>query len=123
RALILTSVEEFGIAAVESQAAGRPVIARRGGGALETVLDGITGRFWEGGAAELASTVLQFDDGAVDPKVCVRNALRFDRWSFRRGVLKEIQSALADGSRPASVERQPLPSTRLVRRAVREAPR
>ena len=31
------SVEEFGIAAVESQAAGRPVIARRGGGALETV--------------------------------------------------------------------------------------
>ena len=44
RALILTSVEEFGIAAVESQAAGRPVIARRGGGALETIEEGITGR-------------------------------------------------------------------------------
>ncbi|HET9102096.1 MAG TPA: glycosyltransferase, partial [Solirubrobacteraceae bacterium] len=41
RALIVTSVEEFGIAAVESQASGRPVIARRGGGALETVIDGV----------------------------------------------------------------------------------
>ena len=48
RALVMTSVEEFGIAAVESQAAGRPVIARRGGGALETVIDGVTGCFWSG---------------------------------------------------------------------------
>ncbi len=40
RALVMTSIEEFGLVAVESQAAGRPVIARRGGGALETILDG-----------------------------------------------------------------------------------
>jgi glycosyltransferase involved in cell wall biosynthesis len=46
RALVVTSVEEFGIAAVESQAAGRPVIARRAGGALETVIDGVTGGLW-----------------------------------------------------------------------------
>src|SRR4051794_26879505 len=37
RALIVTAVEEFGIAAVEAQAAGRPVISVRGGGALETI--------------------------------------------------------------------------------------
>jgi len=46
RAMIVTAVEEFGIAAVESMAAGRPVIARRGGGVLETVVEGVTGCFW-----------------------------------------------------------------------------
>ena len=123
RALILTSIEEFGIAAVESQAAGRPVIARRGGGALETVIDGVTGCFWSGGPAELAATVLRFDDAAIDPRDCTQNAARFDATSFRRGVLDEVDAAFTKGSRPAPGERQPLPSTRLVRRAVRDAHR
>jgi glycosyltransferase involved in cell wall biosynthesis len=123
RALVLTSVEEFGIAAVESQAAGRPVIARRGGGALETIIDGATGCFWAGGPAELASAVVRFDDGAIDPRECVRNAQRFDGSNFRRGILAEIQAAYASGSRPAASERQPLVSTRLVRRAAREVQR
>lgn len=43
RALILPGIEDFGMTAVEAQAAGRPVIAARGGGALETVIDGKTG--------------------------------------------------------------------------------
>ena len=68
RALVVTAVEEFGIAAVESQAAGRPVIARRGGGALETIVDGVTGCFWSGGPDELSRAILAFDDGAIDPR-------------------------------------------------------
>jgi glycosyltransferase involved in cell wall biosynthesis len=123
RALIVTSVEEFGIAALESQAAGRPVIAKRGGGALETVLDGVTGCFWSGGSAELESAVSQFDDAAIDPAACTCNAARFDQASFRRGILAEVDTAFAGGSRPAAGERQPLASTRLVRRAVRDAHR
>ena len=43
RAVIVPGIEEFGITAVEAQAAGRPVIAAAAGGALETVLDGETG--------------------------------------------------------------------------------
>jgi glycosyltransferase involved in cell wall biosynthesis len=43
RAVIVPGIEEFGITAVEAQAAGRPVIAAAAGGALETVLDGVTG--------------------------------------------------------------------------------
>ena len=43
RAVVVPSMEEFGITAVEAQAAGRPVIAAAAGGALETVLDGRTG--------------------------------------------------------------------------------
>jgi glycosyltransferase involved in cell wall biosynthesis len=120
RALILPSVEEFGIAAVESQAAGRPVIARRGGGALETVIDGVTGRLWSGGPDELAAAVLEFDDLAVDPDACVRNARRFDVPSFRRGLLAEVSAAYERGSRTWVGERQPLAAARLARRAARD---
>ncbi len=123
RALIVTAVEEFGIAAVESQAAGRPVIARKGGGALETIVDGVTGCWWSGGPEDLARAVLEFDDGAVDPRACTRNALRFDTASFRRGMLEQVEEAQAAGVRPTAGDRQPLATTRLVRRAARDAHR
>jgi glycosyltransferase involved in cell wall biosynthesis len=123
RALIVTAVEEFGIAAVECQAAGRPAIARYGGGALETVVDGVTGTFWSGGADQLAETIRSFDDAAIDPQVCVTNAARFDRASFHRGMREEIETAYAASGRPLAGERQPLPSTRLVLRAARGAQR
>ncbi len=121
RALVQTSVEEFGIAVVESQAAGRPVIARRGGGVLETVLEGETGSLWSGGPGELACAVLEFDDAAIDPAACVRNAARFDQRNFRRRMLAEIDAAFANGSRQSGAERRPLATTRLVRRAARDA--
>jgi len=120
RALVVTSLEEFGIAAVEAQAAGRPVIARRGGGALETVVDGVTGCFWSGGAGELAQAVLEFDDGSLDADACTSNAARFDVESFRAGMRAEVQAASHSRARPTTSERQPLPATRLVRRAVRD---
>ena len=113
RALVLTPEEEFGIAAVESQAAGRPVIARRGGGALETVIDGVTVCFWSGGPDELAAAVQGFDDRAVDPQSCLRNAAPFDVQSVRAGILDEIAAAdggLQDGTDPA----RPLGATRMM---------
>jgi glycosyltransferase involved in cell wall biosynthesis len=123
RALVVTSIEEFGIAAVESQAAGRPVIARRGGGALETIVEGVTGCFWSGTAADLASAILNFDDSAVDPEACVRSAARFDAANFRRAMGAEVEIARA-GKPPASVAEHPPPRrARLVRRASREARR
>ncbi len=123
RALVVTSTEEFGIAAVESQAAGRPVIARRGGGSLETVIDGVTGCFWSGGPAELAAAVLRFDDAAVDPEACTDNAARFAPEAFRNGVLEEVEAAFDRDGRAVVSGRQPLPSTRLVRRAARDGHR
>ena len=120
RALVVTAVEEFGIAAVESQAAGRPVIARRGGGALETIVDGVTGCWWSGGPDELARAIAQFDDTSVDPRACVRNAVRFDKASFREGMRAQVRAAVDADERPVPAERQPLASTRLVRRAVRD---
>ncbi len=117
RALVQTSVEEFGIAAVECQAAGRPVIARHGGGALETIEEGVTGCLWSGGPEDLATAVLGFDDAAIDPSACLRKAAQFDLATFRRRMLAQVQAAYADGARSAETGRQPLASTRLIRRA------
>ena len=86
RAFVVTTMEEFGIAAVEAQAAGRPVIARGGGGLLETVLEGVTGCFWEGGADELAEAVARFDARAVDPQDCVENAAPLRHARVPRGA-------------------------------------
>lgn len=94
QALIVSASEEFGIAAVESLAAGRPVIARRSGGVLETVLDGVTGCFWEGGVDALVAAVEAFDTTAVDPAVCVAQAGRFSIAEFERGIREQVDLAL-----------------------------
>ncbi|HEX8067355.1 MAG TPA: glycosyltransferase [Thermoleophilaceae bacterium] len=117
RALVVTAVEEFGIAAVEAQAAGRPVVSVAGGGALETVRDGVTGCFWEGDAEALAAAVVGFDVDAVDPQACVDNAARFDRDVFVRALPQEIERVLARDraerpTRPHVPERQGLRLTR-----------
>ena len=96
KALIVTAAEEFGIAAVEAQAAGRPAIAPRRGGALETVRDGVTGRLWDGGVSDLARTIESFDVDAVDPSACLDNASRFDTSVFSQAFPREVERALSD---------------------------
>jgi glycosyltransferase involved in cell wall biosynthesis len=93
RALVVTAVEEFGIAAVEAQAAGRPVIAFEAGGAMETVEEGVTGAFWRGGPDELATAVVQFDEASIDPRDCIANARRFGTSRFRQELLREVERA------------------------------
>ena len=113
RALVVTTGEEFGIAAVEAQAAGRPVIARAAGGLLENVVDGVTGRLWDGGADELAEAVIRFDTSLVDSEACMENARRFDSSIFRETFPREVEAALHQGpsERPESWPRIPRRST------------
>lgn len=47
RALLFPGEEDFGMAPLEIAAAGRPTIAYRGGGATETIVDGVTGMFFD----------------------------------------------------------------------------
>ena len=111
RAMVVTSIEEFGIAAVESQAAGRPVIARHGGGTLETVIDGQTGCFWSGGVPQLVAAVSGFDDAAISSDACVANAARFGRTQFQRALLHEVRAAEeARAQAPARDRRPPAPA-------------
>jgi glycosyltransferase involved in cell wall biosynthesis len=97
RALIVPSVEEFGIAAVEAQAAGRPVIARREGGTCETVVEATTGAFWDGGVDELVAAVEGFDDSSIDPADCTANAERFSIERFHTALAREASSGLHGG--------------------------
>ena len=63
RGFICAAEEDFGIAVVEAQAAGCPVIAYRGGGALETVIDGVTGVFFpEQTPPSLTAAIRRFQD-------------------------------------------------------------
>ena len=110
RALVVTATEEFGIAAVEAQAAGRPVVALREGGARETVLEGETGTFFESPAPEaLAATVARFDALEIDPAACVRNARRFDVAVFRREMREVVDDALSAERAPRDDRRRRVP--------------
>ena len=85
RAFVFPGEEDFGIAPLEAQAAGRPVIAYGRGGALETVVDGETGLFFREPTPEsLAQTVLEFEDSRFEPAAIRAHALRFDRAVFRQ---------------------------------------
>jgi glycosyltransferase involved in cell wall biosynthesis len=111
RALVVTAAEEFGIAAVEAQAAGRPAIAPSRGGALETVRNGVTGRLWDGDVADLKHAIESFDDAAVDPEACVANAARFDTSVFSTSFPREVERALTE-YRHRGVDHRPAPRTR-----------
>jgi glycosyltransferase involved in cell wall biosynthesis len=117
QALVVTTGEEFGIAAVEAQAAGRPVIARAAGGLLENVIDGVTGSLWDGGPDELAAAVSGFDPAAVDQQACMDNARRFDASVFREAFPREVDAALSEGPEARHetwprIPRRPTPSRR-----------
>ena len=100
RALVLTSFEEFGLAAVEAMASGRPVVALAAGGALETVVPGRTGAFYETSDPDaLAEAVLAFDALGVDPQDCVTNARRFGHERFQERLARIVDAAVTAGDR------------------------
>ena len=99
RAVIVPSVEEFGIVAVEAQAAGRPVIAAAAGGALETVLDGQTGRLVAPGDVEAFAQAMRTLDGLeFDVQRAVRNADRFSVAAFQRRLAAHVERAARGGA-------------------------
>ena len=108
RALVVTATEEFGIAAVEAQAAGRPVIALRDGGVRETVVEGVTGAFYETPeVGALVDAVRSFDALAVDPAACVASARRFDTAHFRRGLIAVVERVLGGRESRRAPRRRP----------------
>ena len=93
RAYILPGIEDFCIAPVQAQAAGRPVIAYGAGGALDTVVEGQTGVFFhEPDPESLAAAVRAFDPEEIDPHTCVENGARFDKSVFERQLMSFIKS-------------------------------
>jgi glycosyltransferase involved in cell wall biosynthesis len=123
RALVVTATEEFGIAAVEALAAGRPVIALGEGGVRESVVEGETGTFFTPCDPDaLADAVRRFDPMAIDPHACRAAAERFGAERFRSALKRIVAEAVRDERPPRPGERAALrglasvPSRRQMRR-------
>ena len=84
RAYLLPGVEDFGIAPVEAMAAGKPAIAYRAGGALDTIDEGRTGLFFdEQTPGSLVEAIERLDDLTLDPDALREHARGFDSSVFR----------------------------------------
>ena len=95
RAFILPGEEDFGIAPLEANAAGRPVVAYAAGGPLDTVVEGRTGRFFRQPTADsLAEVLAGFDPDAFEPAALRAHAESYDVPVFKRRLLRFIEEKL-----------------------------
>jgi glycosyltransferase involved in cell wall biosynthesis len=111
RAFLFAAEEDFGIAPLEAQACGLPVIALGRGGVAETVRDDDSAQrtgvfFSESTPTAIAAAVRRFEAGhPIDPEACRINALRFSRDRFRdefRAYVDTHWAAFRSGRRAAT---------------------
>lgn len=110
KALLFPGEEDFGMVPLEVNAAGRPVIAYRGGGALETVVEGVTGVFFDQQTSmSLAEGIEAFEGLTWRQDVLRHHAEKFDRTVFAFRVLQFLGSVA-----PASCADELLTGARLL---------
>jgi glycosyltransferase involved in cell wall biosynthesis len=94
-AVLLPGVEDFGMVPVEAQACGAPVVALGQGGALETVIDGVTGILVpEATADAFAEGLERVRQTTFDPAAIRANAERFSRQRFMTEFQAAVDAAL-----------------------------
>jgi glycosyltransferase involved in cell wall biosynthesis len=95
-AVLLPGVEDFGIVPLEAQACGTPVVALAEGGALETVVDGVTGALVREAAPEaFAAGIRRVIRRAPDPLAVRAHAERFSRARFDAQFRARVDALLA----------------------------
>ncbi len=96
RALLFTGEEDFGMAPLEVNATGRPVIAYRAGGALETVVEGVSGTFFNHAHVDsLANAIRRFEKERWNPLLIRAHASSFDRAIFETRIRDFVESVSA----------------------------
>jgi len=94
RGFVCAAEEDFGIAIVEAQAAGCPVITYGQGGALETVIEGVTGLFFEEqSSVSVIDAVQRFEKQVSDFRIeqMLQNAQRFSKARFLQEFKKFVE--------------------------------
>lgn len=87
KAFVFPAYEDAGIMMLEAMACGTPVIAYRGGGALEFVEPGVTGEFFEEQIVEsLSKAVLEFRASVYSSEKLAEKAKRYDKKVFREKI-------------------------------------
>ncbi len=95
KAFIFAAEEDAGITLLEAQACGTPVLALGKGGALETVVPGITGEFFNEQSAEaIIEAVRKFDPAKYDVNTIRQNALKYDKKIFQKKIKEFVESKL-----------------------------
>lgn len=96
RAFLFPGEEDFGITPLEAQASGRPVIAYGAGGALASVVDGITGTFfYEQTVESLTAVLASFDERRYNSRAIRDHALDFDKPRFQRRILQFVEAKMS----------------------------
>ncbi len=105
RALVFPGEEDFGLVPVEAQACGRPVIAYGRGGALETVVPGVTGFFFEEQSPEALAAAVRAADAMRFERSAIRaHAERFSQQRFTREIAGFVARAAGHGPRVTARE-------------------
>lgn len=92
KAFIFPQEEDFGIVLLESMASGTPVIAYRGGGALEVVKEGINGTFFDEQSAEsVINAVKRFQSLAFDKNAIIDSVRDFDKKFFKKRIKEFVE--------------------------------
>jgi glycosyltransferase involved in cell wall biosynthesis len=95
RALCVAAKEDFGITPVEAMAAGKPVVAYGAGGALETVLEGITGVFFRRhDVDDVIDALARCDQLTTGPTEIAHHARSFSEDAFRERLLSYLKDAI-----------------------------
>ena len=90
--MIFPGLEDFGLTILEAQSFGKPVIALKAGGALETIIEGKTGLFFNEQTVEsLEKAIRNFNDIKFNPEDCIENTEKFAFEMFKKKFLNEIE--------------------------------
>jgi len=108
-AFVFPGIEDFGITPVEAQAAGCPVVAFRAGGALETVIEGRTGIFFDEQSVESLGAVFELlARDPIDPMVCAAHAASFSAEHFAHRYHAFVTSVVHDADKQPGNRREPI---------------